>query len=156
MALRDVVAYVIRHYPHAGELTKGRLTKIVYLIDWASAVRRGRQVTDIKWVFDHHGPFVYDVYDMAESDRAFRVSDAKNAYGSDIRVIGLRDPSGFQRLDAETTAIIDDVIAKVSPMNWSVFIAHVYGTYPIRSVERYNPLPLVALAREMRREKTAG
>jgi hypothetical protein len=50
--LRDVVAYLCHEYPHKGELSKARLTKMVYLADWRSAIERGSQVTDIEWVFN--------------------------------------------------------------------------------------------------------
>jgi hypothetical protein len=153
MALRDIVAQIIKRYPTPSELTKGRLTKIVYLVDWASAVRRGRSVTNINWEFNHYGPYVNDVIDLATGDHGFRVSNSKNAYGSDVSIISLRSDSGFQRLDTETTQIIDEVIKEVAPMNWSRFIGHVYETYPIQVVERYNSLPLADLAREMKRTR---
>ena len=32
--LVDVVGYLCEHYPHKAELSKARLTKMVYLADW--------------------------------------------------------------------------------------------------------------------------
>ena len=156
MALRDLLGYVLRKYPHKDELTKGRLTKIIYLIDWENAVKHGRQVTKINWHFDHYGPFVHDVYNLAVSDDSFSIRNRTNGFGSSVEVIGLSAAGGFDRLDAETRAVVDDVIEKVKPMTWTRFISYVYGTYPIETVERYNDLPLADLARRMKRERRHG
>jgi hypothetical protein len=41
--LGDVMAYLCEHYPHKDDLSKARLTKLVYLADWKSAIERGNR-----------------------------------------------------------------------------------------------------------------
>ncbi len=48
-ALKDIIAYYCDRYPHKEELSKARLTKMVYLADWKSAIVHGKQISDIKW-----------------------------------------------------------------------------------------------------------
>jgi hypothetical protein len=36
--LKDIIAYYCKQYPHKAELSKARLTKMVYLADWKSAI----------------------------------------------------------------------------------------------------------------------
>ena len=51
--LENVIAYFCLHYPHKRELSKARLTKLVYLADWFSALIFRRQITNINWIFNH-------------------------------------------------------------------------------------------------------
>ena len=45
--VKDIVAYICCKYPYSSELSNARLTKLVYLADWMSAVANDEQVTDI-------------------------------------------------------------------------------------------------------------
>ena len=55
--LIDVIYYIIKNYKKIKDLSKSRLTKIVYLADWHQSIHQGKQITKIKWYFDHFGPF---------------------------------------------------------------------------------------------------
>lgn len=79
--LRDIVAYVCKNYPYKDELSNARVTKMVYLADWRSAITRGKQLTDLEWEFSHYGPYVNNVIRVAEADPAFEVVTTKNPYG---------------------------------------------------------------------------
>src|SRR4051794_38716589 len=81
-SLRDAMAYICRNYPHKDELSNARVTKMVYLADWRSAITRGKQLTDTEWKFDHYGPFVYDILDIARDGPAFKVISTQNPYGA--------------------------------------------------------------------------
>lgn len=151
--LRDVITYLCKTYPHKNELTKGRLTKMVYLADWQSALDHGHQITTIDWEFNHYGPFVHDVYDMAKGDGTFEITPETNAFGSRIEIIGLSDNAAVQaNLSAEEKRTLDVVINEVKPMSWNAFISHVYSTYPIESQPRYSHLDLEELAEEVRQK----
>lgn len=75
------MAYICRNYPNADDLSKGRLTKMIYLADWKSALDRGQQITPIKWKFHHFGPYVDSVHHAALDDPAFRVVNTRSYYG---------------------------------------------------------------------------
>jgi hypothetical protein len=150
--LRDVLIYLCRHYPHAHELSKARLTKLVYLADWRSALVRGRQMTSIDWEFSHYGPYVWDVANLARERDEFQVSLTSNPFGDSKEVIAVRADVPDPDLDPEDREILDYVIEKTQPLFWDGFIRLVYSTYPILTRPRFSILDLQALAREYREE----
>src|SRR5439155_24236120 len=129
--LRDVVLYLCKQYPHKHDLSKARLTKMVYLADWRSAIRRGRQITDIVWQFNHYGPYVDDVVRIARDDPAFEVVQDTNYYGGPKELIRVRDGTPSPSLDEDEREILDFVIGGTASKSWSDFMRLVYSTYPI-------------------------
>src|SRR5690348_15206949 len=53
-SLEDVVIYIARGYPEKRALSPRKLTAIVYLADWRSAITRGKLLTGIRWMFVRH------------------------------------------------------------------------------------------------------
>ena len=90
--LRDVVAYLCSHYPHREELSKARLTKMVYLADWKSALQRGSQLTEIKWQFNHYGPYVDDVVNSVRNDPEFEIVQGGTFTANPRKLFGSRVP----------------------------------------------------------------
>ena len=144
--LRDVLIYLCENYPHPDELSRARLAKMTYLADWRSAITRGAQITDVDWIYNHYGPYVREVEEIAESDPAFSVLKTTNLHGHEKNVI--RSNYGSQTVDLsyEETEVLDYVISVTAPMNWSDFVRLVYSTYPILTQPRYSVLNLVELA----------
>jgi hypothetical protein len=142
--IRDAVAYLVANYPHKDELSKARLTKMVYLADWKAALDHGRQITDIDWRFHHFGPYVDDVHRTALEDPAFVVKLERNYYGNLKERIELVDPSRTMvTLHQWEKDIFKHVINETKPLNWNAFIKLVYSTYPILSGSRGARLNLV-------------
>lgn len=148
--LRDALAYLCAKYPHKEELSKARLTKMVYLADWRSALLHGRQITGIRWRFNHYGPYVDDVLTLAKEDPMFDLVFGENLYGTPKVTISLagRAPVKWDSLDKEDREILDFVIEATAPKFWDDFIRLVYSTYPVITQPRYTGLDLVSLARE--------
>lgn len=71
--LRNVLLYIVKNYPYGDDLTKTRITKLVYLIDWEYTKKYGKQMTEISWYFDHYGPYVSDVLDEADEDKTVSI-----------------------------------------------------------------------------------
>jgi hypothetical protein len=46
--LLNLIIYIFSNYPKVDELSKPRLVKLVYLIDWKHAIVNGRQSTSIQ------------------------------------------------------------------------------------------------------------
>lgn len=151
--LKDVIAYFCQHYPFTKELSKARLTKMVYLADWRSAVTRGSQVTGIVWQFNHFGPYVDDVVELARHDPAFRIDKGQTMYGDEKELVQLVAPLPVASLTNEDRAILDFVIDSTKNKYWDAFIRLVYSTYPIVSQPRFATLDLVALAKRYLAEK---
>ena len=144
--LKDVIYYVCQKYPIKGELSKARLTKLVYLADWKSALERHQQITEIKWYFHNFGPYVDDVIDVAKKESIFEVSDTKNMYGDVKELVSISNIHFEPNLDSRERFYIDQVIEETKSMYWKKFIEHVYSTEPIKNSDRYSELDLVALA----------
>ncbi|WP_144946211.1 Panacea domain-containing protein [Pseudomonas oryzihabitans] len=147
--LQEIIAYLCKNYPHKQELSKARLTKLVYLADWFSAVSRKKQMSDITWLFNHYGPYVDDVIDSIRHDSNFSIAKDQNAYGSEKSVIIYKGNCEFKKLDSSDIRILDAIIEKTKTMYFNDFINYVYSTYPVRSKERYSSLDLVELAKKM-------
>lgn len=146
--LRDVIAYLCENYPHRSELSNARLTKIIYLADWKSAIERDTQLTEIQWFFNHYGPYVDDVIEVAENDPAFDVKQTFNMYGEYKEVISLKNGVDYPTLEEDDKAILDFVIDSSASKNWDQFIRLIYSTYPVLTQSRFAKLNLVELAHE--------
>lgn len=144
----DLIRYIIKTYPYPSELSKARLNKIIYLIDWKSAIEHGKQITDIEWIFNHFGPYVSDVEDIILSDERFEIISTKNIYNNPKNIIKLCRDTNFIEPENIEKEIIDFIIEKTRKFYWDRFIQLVYSTYPIMSQERGTKLDLVSLAKE--------
>lgn len=147
-SLEDVIAYLCKNYPYPSDLSKARLTKLVYLADWRSAITRGSTLTSIDWMFDRYGPYVHDVHTTARDSPDFDVIETKNLYGEPKERISLVGDPGIETLTSEEREILDHVIEKTSRRNWDDFIKLVYSTYPILSNQKGAELDLERLAHE--------
>lgn len=147
-SLRDVVAYICKHYPYPDQLSNARVTKMVYLADWRSAITRGEKLTDTRWTFNHYGPFVYDVIEMAKGDSTFKITATQNMFGSSKELIGLRGDVDCPSLSEKDREILDFIMEKSANKNYGEFMRLVYSTYPVATRERYSELDLVELAKE--------
>lgn len=153
--LRDVVAYLCDKYPNPKQLSNARLTKMVYLADWKSAIERGEQLTGLSWEFSYYGPYVPDVVRLARSDGGFEVEEGTNAFGERRELVrrasGAAEGEEYPSLAPEDKDLLDFVIGSVEDKGFTEFIKLVYSTYPIVTQERHTRLDLSALAEEYRR-----
>lgn len=148
--LQNIVAYLCYNYPHKHELSKARLTKLVYLADWFSSLLDDDQMTDIRWIFNHYGPYVDDVVDSVKKSRGFSIVTQENPYGSTKYLVSYSGDHKKIDLSDRDEEILDAVINKTKSMYFNDFIDYVYSTYPVTSSDRYAALNLVALAREFK------
>jgi hypothetical protein len=123
---------------------------MVYLADWRSAITRGKQLTNTPWVFNHYGPFVYDVLDLARDDPDFTVVPTRNSYGAPKDLLQVARDVSHPSVDEEEMDVLDFVVETSAGKNWDDFVRLVYSTYPIVARERYTELDLVELAKEYR------
>lgn len=149
--LLDVIGYICENYPYKNELSKARLTKLVYLSDWKSAIEQGRQISNIKWVFNHHGPYVDDVYQEAYQSHLFKIIRELNVYGNEKVIINLAHKKNWESLSYDDIKCIDHVIKETQSMYWSSFINLVYSTYPVVISDKYSRINLVESARSYKK-----
>lgn len=152
--MRNIVAYICAKYPHKNELSKARLTKLVYLSDWRSALVSGETVTSINWKFNHYGPYVDDVMDVVRSDKSFTVRGEVNMFGSPKETIYYNGSE--PEVDGDDKKIIDFVISKTKNLTWDGFIKLVYSTYPVLVSEKQTYLDLSAIAARYKSERAGS
>ncbi|MBB6135556.1 hypothetical protein HD842_003723 [Massilia aurea] len=148
MGIDDILLYICLRYPRPQELSKARLTKMVYLADWNSCVRNGRQLTSINWYFNNFGPYVEDVVEAAKRSPMLDVMETENFYGDPKQVIRVRPDAILPRLDRPTQEILEYIIDETKGLYWSDFIRYVYATKPIAESTRYSKLDLEKFARQ--------
>lgn len=150
-AVADIATYICATYPDKSELSNARLTKLVYLADWASAQISGSQLSDIRWIFNNYGPWVPDVMDRVREDERLEVVAGFNAYGSSKLTVAIRTGVAIDvdsLLSDQTRSIVDSVISDTESMYFAEFIAHVYATIPVVISQRSSVLDLERIARE--------
>lgn len=151
--LKDIVGYICSQYPYSSELSNARLTKLVYLADWMSAVANEEQITSIEWLFNHYGPYVDDVIQSVRNRSDFSIEYTENNYGSTKQIVKyVGDPDDIN-ISNKAKRVIDAVIDKTRSMYFNDFIDYVYSTYPVSSNERYSTLDLVRLARKYKHSR---
>ncbi len=153
MKIVNLVRYILKVYPHAKELSKARLNKIIYLIDWKSALEHEKQLTEIDWKFNHYGPYVNIIEETILSDDRFNIKSTTNIYGNEKNIIEIIQDKDFSEPTEKEQEIIDFVIEKTRKFYWDKFINLVYSTYPIISQEKGSQLNLVELAKEYKQIK---
>lgn len=153
--LKDIIAYLLRDYPYPDALANARVTKMVYLADWKSALDHGRQISTIAWVFDNFGPYVADVRQCADAHpKLFRIENRRTIFGGEKNVFVLVDKDYKPELTADEKAILDHVRKTTESLGFDRFVKLVYSTYPIMVSDRFDDLNLVALA-EQKRDQVA-
>lgn len=153
MELVDLTRYILKVYPYPEELSKARLNKIIYLIDWKFALEHEKQLTEIDWKFNHYGPYVNIIEETILSDDRFNIKSTTNIYGNEKNIIEIIQDKDFSEPTAKEQEIIDFVIEKTRKFYWDKFINLVYSTYPIISQEKGSQLNLVELAKEYKQIK---
>lgn len=149
--ISNFIKYLLKNYPYKSELSASRLTKMLYLADWKSAIEESKQLTDAEWHFNHYGPYVDDFIKIAKDDSDIKVYSTQTMFEGHKQQVELR--SDFNRdieLEKNEKKILDFVIESTKSKNYEDFIKLVYSTYPVVSSSKYNDLDLVKMAQEYR------
>jgi len=147
--LHDLMTVLYNRVGHKSDLSKARFTKLVYLVDWKMCQKHKESISNIKWVFNHYGPYVDDVVKEAVDSLDFEVVSTKNAYGSLKEWIHYSgNQSQTNTLTKNELSVIDEVVEETDSMYFNKFIDHVYSTYPVENSNRYSSLNLPILARK--------
>lgn len=149
--ISNMIKYVLKNYPHKSDLSASRLTKIIYLADWKSAIEKDEQLTNVSWVFNHYGPYVPDFLKIAAEDSDIIVKVMPNIHGKMKQQIELAehfDASKEIEITDFQKEVLDFVINATKNKNYLDFIKLVYSTYPVMTSERYDILDLSQKAKE--------
>ncbi|WP_299948417.1 Panacea domain-containing protein [uncultured Microbulbifer sp.] len=149
--ISSLIKYLLKNYPNKSELSASRLTKMLYLADWKSAIENSKQLTDAEWHFNHYGPYVDDFIKIAANDDEIKVFSTQTMFGAHKQQVELREGSSREiEIQESEKKILDFVIDSTRSKNYEEFIKLVYSTYPVVSSSRYNDLDLVKMAQEYR------
>lgn len=143
--LRNIIRYIVKNYPYPDDLTKTRITKLVYLIDLENVKKYGVQITNIEWFFDHYGPYVSDVLDEADEDKSISIVRDISNFGTVKYIVKPKrekDELIYEDLSENDKHIIDKVIDVTKNYYWNEFIDYVYSTEPIKNGKKYSKLDL--------------
>jgi hypothetical protein len=149
-SLQDLIAYIVKNYPHPSDLSNARVTKMVYLADWFSLINEKGSLSNINWYFDNYGPFVWDIKRCVEASNTLQLVSTRTMFGNKKELIELRDNDYEPTLSEDAARAIDHIIKQTEKLNWTSFIRLVYSTYPIAKSEKYSQLDLPVLASEYR------
>lgn len=151
--LADFVKYLLKKYPYKEELSTSRLTKIMYLADWKSAIDDSHQLTNVKWHFNHYGPYVDDFVNSVKGDPDVGLKTISNVFGAKKTLLSIQNDEWQDDLSDRQREIIDFVIDATKEKTYSDFIKLVYSTYPIVTGSRYVDLDLIKFAKDYRQLK---
>lgn len=155
--LKDTIAYILLNYPTAfrSELSKARLTKIIYLSDWKYAIQYGKTITNIQWIYNHFGPYVDDVINtIIRYPKEFRIRRTYNIFRKNKELIELeRKDLEILNLSSSEKKTINFVIRATAGLSWKDFIDLVYSTYPIVTQDKMSNLDLIELSHNYKKEE---
>jgi endonuclease/exonuclease/phosphatase (EEP) superfamily protein YafD len=150
---RNAIAHIIINIVGPGTLPVLRLTTLLYLSDWRSAIKLKRQITDIAWV----QPFVAkmpEIVQFLEQDK----SDFTLLSGPQPEVMFTGNPlSGILSVEARTC--VDFVLRSETNKSWPELFRLAYSTYPMFSQPAQSSLDLVLLSElyeRMQHARVAG
>ena len=123
MEIVDLVKYILENYPYPNELSKARLNKIIYLVDWRSVLINNRQLTNIEWKYNHYGPYVDIIKKQIQADSRFKIDNTTNFYGNPKELITLVEYKGFLSPNEDEKQVIDFVIEKTKRDNSNNWLA---------------------------------
>lgn len=146
--LLSIIKYILANYPYPNELSASRLTKMIYLADWKEAIINGKQLTDINWFFNHHGPYNDEILHEAKKDKNISVTVKINIFGAKKTHIELHNNEKPINIDDESSKILNFVMDATKDKNYTDFIKLVYSTYPVISSKKYSTLDLPRKAKE--------
>lgn len=153
--VQQIAAYLCMNYPHKDELSNARITKMIYLADWFSALLQNKQMTNVEWIFNHYGPYVDDIINSLKNADDFSIKQTQTLFGNYKYQVCYNGSASNIELNDDERKILDFVIDKTKGLFFNAFINYVYATYPIATHERYSKLNLIQLAKKYKSEQTA-
>ena len=116
-----------------------RMTTLLYLSDWRSALQYEKQISDIQWMH----PFVSKLPEIAQ-----RLSIAHFKLDSQLNVEFVGEPLSHSSLPREEQECIDFVLRTEGHKGWIESFRLAYSTYPMFSQSPQAILDLVGLAKQ--------
>ena len=123
--LRDTIGLTCSCLPNGPHLL--RLSYILYLTDWSSAVVQGRRVTTLKWLLSAHGPRAEAVDGFLANSREFKLMGAKGPSA----IVLFEGLPPFPSLNKADSRIIQEIIRVTEDLNWSQMQRLIHQSDPV-------------------------
>lgn len=139
----QALAYIASVADRRVPLTVLRITTLLYMSDWRSALQLKRQITDVNWV----QPFVIkmsEVFHRLHAEMGVTIKDDQ-IFGAPV--------TGSPPLSDAARGCIDFVLLSESRMGWTEFFRLAYSTYPMFSQPAQATLNLIELAEKYERSQ---
>ena len=133
--------------------TKSRFSKLLYLIDWFNVKNIHSQLTEIKWYFNHFGPYE-DLESLLCKPGLFKIKKRHTEKGtiryyvSEDNKVSITLPEEKNDLDQDNKKSIEYAINRTKGMEWNTFVAYIYRTPPVRQSMQYTYIDLLGIAKK--------
>jgi uncharacterized phage-associated protein len=127
-------------------MTRTKVAKLLYLADVELNRARGRQATEVRWKWHHHGPFDDSLFRIEEHLRwakLIEMDKTQNYYGTpEVRLELAADPtsvtSSLEEKDPMAVRVIADVVTRLGHLAASALKDLTYRTEPMRKAQGTN------------------
>lgn len=149
MKPNNILHYLVDKYPYPDDLTRLRVTKLIYLIDWKAVQKTGQQLTDITWSLGQYGPTTETIIETVDKDSGLTFLETVSNFGTKkyLLKITVPDEQLSYNLSSEDRHLIDTVINETKDLFWNNFMDHVYQTPPVIQAKSYDVLNLENFAK---------
>lgn len=138
--LNDMIEYIVSHFS-GNALTRTKLVKLLYLADRESYITRDRQISNIKYMKYHYGPYCEDIVDTLQNmdGDEIRELSGRSKNGTYYRYESNSDYEG-STLTREERAILKQVLHEYESTQTKQLVETVYDLDDLDSIEKYTPL----------------
>lgn len=144
--LLEFIKYLLQNYPHKSYLSITKLTHILYLADWKSAIQYSKQLTGMKWSMGHNGLYTNDLSKIIDSDSHIKITNRHTINDRSSMVIELIGFISNFDIHNEEKDILDFVIRSTKDKSPLELMRLVYSTYPLISNSKNTDINLVEMA----------
>lgn len=152
--IESLLVYICAKYPYKKELSVRRLIHTIYLCDWLSVLIHDKQVSDVKWYFDHYGPDSKDITQIiTHNAKIFKEINSgttriDNIINLQKSIIG--KCLFLFELDNDSKKIINKIINKTKHIYSNELMNLVYNTEPVSYGIRYQNMDLIKSKKELK------
>lgn len=145
----NILHYLVDKYPYPDDLTRLRVTKLIYLIDWKAVQKTGQQLTNITWSLGQYGPTTETIIETVDKDPGLTFLETVSNFGTKKYLLKttIPDEQLSYNLSCENRHLIDTVINETKDLFWNNFMNHVYQTPPVIQAKSYGVLNLENFAK---------
>lgn len=145
--LINIINFILSEQTNRSGISISKLTKIIYLIDWRSSITIGRQITDLQWHANIHGPYTKTILEESQKEKNIIITTTINELGNKKTFLTL-EHSRKPELNRDIIDTINFVLDATKNKINRDLEKLVDSTYPIVSSEKYSELDLTQKAME--------